>query len=264
MTDQTRASQFGDGFFESILVIDGKIPLLAGHWSRAVRTASYLHMDLSEDFNSKDKLADLILAQVPSTGSIRCRLDVWRAGAGRYLPESNHTNLELNISPCDNPLNREFIIKERLEIAGGIQLYSKGMNRYKTISKIEQVLLSIEAREKSCQDLVVLNELGHICEAISSNIFFIDKRGALWTPGLSSGCLPGVMREYIIQLFGPEMTIHESRIISSDLPRFVSCFVSNAIQGIVPVYNIMEHKFNTEIVENFNNILIDSLLSMPN
>jgi len=264
MTVQTRASQFGDGFFESILVIEGKIPLLAGHWTRALRTASFLHMDLSETFDTKENLADFILEGLSSKSCLRCRLDIWRAGGGRYLPEHNHTLQEVVIIPYDNPFNREFLIKDRLEVAEGIQMYSKGMNRYKTVSKIEQVLLSIEAQEKCCQDLVVLNELGQICEAISSNIFFIDKKGDLWTPGLSSGCLPGVMREYIIQVFGSGMTIHESVIISSDLPRFVSCFVCNAIQGIVPVNNIMGYQFNVELAKNIHKILIDKLLGKSN
>lgn len=48
-------------------------------------------------------------------------------------------------------------------------------------------------------EIIWINEKGHVCEGSFTNIFFQDKAGKWHTPHLDCGILPGTMRAYLIQ-----------------------------------------------------------------
>ena len=49
--------------------------------------------------------------------------------------------------------------------------------------------------------MVLLNERGEVAECTAANIFCV-REGRVLTPPLSSGCLPGVTREVLLEI-GP-------------------------------------------------------------
>lgn len=46
--------------------------------------------------------------------------------------------------------------------------------------------------------MLFVNEAGDLVEASRTNIF-VEKGGVLFTPPLSSGCLPGILREELLE-----------------------------------------------------------------
>ncbi|WP_210527012.1 aminotransferase class IV family protein [Rubellimicrobium arenae] len=74
---------------------------------------------------------------------------------------------------------------------------------------------------------IFANERGEVCEGTITNLFF--DRGEGWrTPPLGSGCLPGILREEML-----EQGAQEEVLAVADLPR-VRLAVGNALRGIVP------------------------------
>lgn len=72
-----------------------------------------------------------------------------------------------------------------------------------------------------------LNERGEVCEGTITTLFF--DRGEGWrTPPLGCGCLPGVLREELL-----EQGAREEVLRGEDLPG-VRLAVGNALRGLVP------------------------------
>lgn len=64
----------------------------------------------------------------------------------------------------------------------------------KNLSWSENLTWYERAHDHGLDEVVLLNERGEVCECTSANIFavFVNAQGAqVWTPPLSSGCLPG-------------------------------------------------------------------------
>jgi len=84
------------------------------------------------------------------------------------------------------------------------------------------------ARHCPPQDEVLfLNERGKVVEGSRTNIF-VERDGALLTPPLSAGCLPGVLREALIA----EGRCREASLSPEDLTR--GFFLGNSLRGLIP------------------------------
>lgn len=63
----------------------------------------------------------------------------------------------------------------------------------KSTSYAENVVMAQYAAEKGADEAIMSNTYGYLCEGTGSNIF-IERRGEVITPPLSSGCLAGITR----------------------------------------------------------------------
>ena len=67
----------------------------------------------------------------------------------------------------------------------------------KVTSWIQNLTWLERAKATGCDEVVLLNEHGRVSECTSANIFAVTADG-VWTPPLSSGCLPGVTRSVLL------------------------------------------------------------------
>jgi branched-subunit amino acid aminotransferase/4-amino-4-deoxychorismate lyase len=256
-----RGQLYGDGFFESMLVVDGAIPLIHLHYERILRTANKLKLVMPDYLLSRTHFSEFLCSYYSEHFGGRLRLNVIRDGGGLYFPESNQAIIQISLSDFDNSLNILKIHKNNVAFAQSLNLYSKGLGNFKLLAKSEQVLLSIERQERDLDDLIVLNEKGEIVECISSNIFFIDYEGRHYTPSLDSGCLEGVMRQVVIEyckennILGEEVTI-----LPTHCKQFISAYCTNAVQGIVPIAKIEDVYFDMKPAFMFSDLMNKQIL----
>ncbi len=94
--------------------------------------------------------------------------------------------------------------------------------------KVEQDLT-----KSGMDDLILLNESNRMVECSRSNIFLISGK-SVFTPGLSHGCIPGIMRTIILKILaGMEYAIHDSSSLTpSALSDAEEVFLSNTIEGV--------------------------------
>ncbi len=84
---------------------------------------------------------------------------------------------------------------------------------------------------------------GHICEGITSNIFWI-KGGAIYTPSIETGLLNGITRQFILAMAKSlQMPVHEGLYRESDLESASEVFFTNSVQEVVPVNRIGNRTF---------------------
>ncbi len=103
--------------------------------------------------------------------------------------------------------------------------------RHKTTARApyERALAALSTRPEVF-DAIFFNTRGEVSEGARSNVF-IERDGALLTPPLSSGLLPGVLRRQLIE----SGRAVEGVLSEDDLRGAQRIYLGNALRGLVPV-----------------------------
>jgi branched-chain amino acid aminotransferase len=113
------------------------------------------------------------------------------------------------------------------------------LSNIKSGNALIYVLAAIFAKENQCEDAIILNEYGRVCEATSSNIF-MKYQGKYYTPPLSEGCVDGVMRKVWIQeLIKQGFSVLEQPVTIELLAIAEEIWLTNVIQGPIKLNKIL-------------------------
>ena len=95
---------------------------------------------------------------------------------------------------------------------------------------------SVQAR--GFDEAILLNERGEVSECTSANIFVADG-DRVWTPPLSSGCLPGITREVLLsEIHAEGFEIGEKTLMPADLDSADEVFITSTTRDLLPVLEI--------------------------
>jgi para-aminobenzoate synthetase/4-amino-4-deoxychorismate lyase len=92
----------------------------------------------------------------------------------------------------------------------------------------EKALNNIKANK--CFDMVFCNLQGQITEGARSNIF-IEKNGKLYTPPLSCGLLPGILRKVLLN----QKKCYEKILHPEDIFNAERIYCGNSVRGLIVV-----------------------------
>ena len=87
-----------------------------------------------------------------------------------------------------------------------------------------------EARLGGANEAIRINERGQITSACMANVFWLSD-GRLFTPALSTGCLPGTTRELVIE----SLEVAEVEAQIDELRKADAIFLTSAGLGVVQV-----------------------------
>ncbi len=232
-SSHSRIYKYGDGFFESIKVINKKPQLFDLHYNRIKRASTLFHLPLQEKWSQKF-FEDQIELMCLKNGWLnsRCRIIFYRESEGFYVPERNRCCflIEMSESGGNYPIND---VGLKLGDYGQILKASNFISFFKPLSAINYVLAGIYAAENKFGSVILYNEAGNVAETFNANIFIISNDEVL-TPALSEYCLDGVMRHYIIhKLRNLGCVVRETAITEEDLLNAEEVFLTNATRGMV-------------------------------
>jgi len=231
-SSESRIYKYGDGYFESIKILNRQAFLFDKHYNRIHRAAALFKLPLKERWTQK-YFEDQIELLSLKTGVVngRCRMTFYRDAEGYYAPESNRCGFLIEMTEGPN----RFYLNDKGLVLGSFQQLLKPSNFtsfFKSLSCITYVMAGIYAVEHNLNSVVLYNENLRVSEIHNANIFVIIEDDIL-TPALSEYCLDGVMRQYIIEkLKMAGKNIIETEITEEDLLSADEVFVSNASQGM--------------------------------
>ena len=216
---------FAQGVFETILIKKEAI-FLEEHINRLNKSVDI--MNLGEHINTKfiknfikeEKLKNIVLKIVVTEKNI-----VFSTREIKYSKEDYENGFKLKLSyVLRNPTSR--------------------MTYIKSLSYNENLYEYNKANKEGFNEVVFLNIYGNIAEGATSNIFIIkDKK--IYTPKISDGILPGVVRNWVIENF----EVCEKHLNKKDLYSADEVFITNSVLGIMKVVQFEEKKYNTNVVE---------------
>lgn len=230
----SRGYRYGDGFFESCKLSDGRILQLPLHADRIRKSALLLKLNLPTWWDEISWETTVLKAcKDANFASARIRLTIFRDADGLYTPNDSNACMvtEINETKGVGPYQWN---EEGLNIGTYKELVknSNYTSTLKTCSALVYTLAGIYAKEHGLDDVVIFNEYGRPCESVSSNIFVV-KGEFLLTPPISEYCIDGVMRKVIMQLadaYG--YSIQERPISEIDLSASEEIFTTSATRGI--------------------------------
>lgn len=242
-SSRSRIYKYGDGFFESIKVIQRTPQLFDLHYQRIQRASTLFHLPLQEKWTLKF-FEDQIELMCLKNGwlNARCRIIFYRDSDGFYAPERNKCSflIEMSESTGHYPINDKGL---KLGSYGMILKPSNFLSFFKPLSAIQYVLAGIHAIENNFDTVLLFNEAGYVSEVYNANIFIVLDDEIL-TPGLNQYCLDGVMRQYIInKLRDLGYVVRETEISEDDIYSADEVFISNATRGIAWIENYGEKHF---------------------
>lgn len=124
------------------------------------------------------------------------------------------------------PENAKIILSKQLVDSQNSFLYHKTTSRELYDAEFHKYCIQGDYIE-----VIFENEDGYITEGSRTNIF-IEKDGQLFTPAISCGLLPGIMRQDILNKNG---NIQESFITKGELLSADKIFICNSVRGIIQV-----------------------------
>ncbi len=225
---ENRAFRYGDSLFETLRVFDGRMPFISLHFNRLSEGLKLLNYDVPYFFDL-DFFQHEIEKLTQKKGQHSIRFMIYRKDGGLYSPKENGFDFLISNSPLKN--NKFEIPKKGLRV--GI-LKNKILSHHyfshlKTGNSLPYILAGQEKQKNNWADCLILNSTGNITEAISSNVFFIQKNSIL-TPPISSGCISGTTRKTILEQL--DLPIEEKEIPPEELKNVKGILLSNSIQGI--------------------------------
>ena len=246
-----RGYAYGDGLFETIKVVHGKILFWEDHYFRLMASMRIMRMEIPMNFTMEfleTQIQETLEANQLSKGSSRVKLQVHRNEGGLYTPATNDISFVISIKELSEDfylLNEEFYL---VDLFKDYYVSPSLLSTLKTNNKALNVVGSIYAKENNLNNCFLLNTNKNIVEAINGNVFLVKGR-TIKTAPLSDGCLKGVMRTQLINIIEalPEYDLVEASISPFEIQKAEELFITNVIVGIQPVSKYRKKVFTNTV-----------------
>ena len=255
-TTKNRAFRYGDALFESVRILDGRLPFLKYHYDRLKHGMEVLGFDIPTHF-SIIFFENEIKKLTRDKGNFRIRLTVYRSDGGLYTPENNTPVFLIEAKQIAD--NQFTVNKEGLNI--GTYTKSKlplsSLANLKTSNSLAYILAAQFCQKNNWDDCLILNQAGRIAETYKANIFFI-KNNVIYTPSLDEGCIAGVMRKVVINILQEmKKEVIEAPIPPEKLNEFDAIFITNATRGVQWISRVFD-------IKNYEKILVNEIVERLN
>ena len=228
---------FGDSIYEVVATKYGKPCFLDEHLERLFASASGISLKIPF---SENEIRNQIQSTLDSAQNSESYI--------RIIVTRGVGEVDIDPSYCFKP-NIIILVKNLPQIQD--EKYSKGISvslvsikrnsrdslnpAIKTGNYLNNILARVEASKMGAEDAVMMNSLGQLTEATTSNLFFVLE-GQLLTPEKKCGILSGITREKIIQLANENGVVLEEGIWPGEaLSKADEIFLSGTVKNIMPV-----------------------------
>ncbi|HWQ40591.1 MAG TPA: aminotransferase class IV [Desulfosporosinus sp.] len=235
LLSRDRLALFGFGLFETLLITE-KGPLFVDlHWQRMNKGADFLGLKLPAK-NQWLKRVQEFIEQTPKIFPYALRITLSGGAPEAHLP--SQLLLYKRLIPYTPA---QYALGIRLHVLPSLRNEHSPLTSIKSTNYMENILAKEAAKRNGAEEGLWLNTGGFLSEGTMSNLFLI-KGEALYTPALSSGCLPGTRRQIILGLAHTlQIPTYEGSYPLSNLLSADEIFMTNALMGIMPVRQIDDY-----------------------
>lgn len=229
MDDRKNFKLYGSGIFSTIAVREGKPIHWEKHWNRLQTNAKAIGIDLHT--YQPDAVLLKLTKAINDKGLTdgKARLTFYDNRASEIWPDDAasdaRTALDILIGECRS-LPKDF----RLSISPYPINSRSPLAGIKSCNYLEPILSLEEAKKRGFHEAIRLNERGHVTSACMANVFW-EKGGEMFTAALSTGCLAGTTREYVLE----NIDCREVEAAIGEIEAAHAVFLTSAGLGIVRV-----------------------------
>lgn len=241
-----RGFSYGDGLFETILVVGTILPFKQLHWQRLQRGCERLGIVL--DVNLLEQYIDKLLQHLSKSDGNSQQKSILKIivtrGMGKrgYKPSTGAIpTIVLQLSKKPEPIDYNdgvalCLCKHRLGL-------NPSLAGIKHLNRLDNILASMEIDSEKYQEGLIFDLNDNLIEAVSRNVFII-KDEELITPILDNCGVAGVARDLILEKYRQQLSLltKEKPITRDELFNADEVFLTNSIDGVWPVKSIEDKK----------------------
>lgn len=254
-----RGFLYGDGVFETIKAVRGKLLFWEDHYFRLMASMRILRMEIPMTFTPDYLEAELlktIEASALSDSSARVRITVYRAGGGTYTPETNAVGFYAFAKALSTPFYTLSKAPYEVELYKDHYVNADILSTLKTTNKMLHVTGSVFAQENGYNNCLLINANKNVVEALQGNLFLV-KGNVIKTPPLTDGCLRGVIRKQIMAIIPQkkDYILEETSISPFELQKADELFITNTIIGIQPITKYRKKSYESSVAADLLKLL---------
>ena len=231
----------GDGVWEGLRLVNGRIAFLSRHLDRLWDGAKMLRMDIGLSREAlKARLFDVIEANGMTDG-VHIRLMVTRG-----VKRSPYQDPRLVVGQATIVIIPEWKQPKPELIARGLNLFTVHIRRtgpaeqdqkINSHSKLNCILACIQAMEAGADEALMLDDRGFVATCNSTH-FFIVRDGEVWTSG-GGYCLGGITRGAVLRAARREgVPAFEKDFSLFDVYGADEAFTTGTFAGLTPVARV--------------------------
>ncbi len=265
ISPDNRSFRYGDGFFETLKMVNGKIILADHHFERLFASLRLLQFQKPDYFTPAYLLeqATMLAKKNYHHKLARIRITIFRGEGGLYEVDNHfphHLIQTWELNPAVNNFNENGLV---LGVFKDARKICDGYSHVKSNNYLPYAMAALWAKQQKLNDALLLNPYDRVADATIANVFIV-KDGVIKTPATSEGCVSGVMRRYLLQCLRKEnMPVEETRLEYDDVLQASEIFLTNAVYGIKWVKQLEESGYTHQLSSLLYKKMIDPLLISP-
>jgi branched-chain amino acid aminotransferase len=221
----------GWGVFTTLRTHRGQPFAFERHWARMGRDAARLGVPFDyQEGRVREAIAEVARANQRLEGM--ARVSFVRNKGGLWEQADDHPPADLLVFTRELvpwPAAHRLRIEPRAIFSAGHYAGAKMLSWVPHAAALEQ------AHAQGFDEVLLLNEKGQLAECSSANVFLVREGRAL-TPPLSSGCLPGVTREILLEIApAAGLDVIEQELTLDDLSSADEVFISSTTREVAAV-----------------------------
>jgi branched-chain amino acid aminotransferase len=233
---------YGEGVYETLRTYH-RVPFLYERHADRLRNSAAL-MALPVPFSDADLLRamhETVAAHAGGLNEAYIRVLLTRGvGELTYNPAACPVpTTVIIVKPFPEPAARTFDQGITVSLVSVRRNHPLALNpMIKSNNLINNALAMQEALKRGADEALMCNQAGELVECSQSN-FFIVRAGAVLTPPLAAGLLPGITRAFVMELAGElGLSAREERLTPADLETADEAFITGTTREVTPVVRV--------------------------
>lgn len=233
---------YGEGVYETLRTYNGRPFLYARHMRRLRQSARMIVLNIPfTDEQLAEQIRETTTAANLGGGEAYIRVLVTRGiGELTYDPKATpNPSVVIIIKPHVDPPPDAFEKGVKVCLSPILRNHPGSVNpMIKSNNLLNNALAMQEALRRGGTEAIMRNYLGELTECTQSN-FFIVKDGAVLTPPVEAGLLPGITREFVFEVGKAvgievrEQVLHDTDVFAAD-----ESFLTSTTKEIVPIVQV--------------------------
>lgn len=235
-----RGFLYGDGLFETMRSYGGRVHLLRRHLARLAEGGRAIGLAIPAGEELRIAVREVLGQDVG--GDARVRITV-----SRGVDPDGPPTLFIRRQPLlqkDKPQENEKIDDAAAAAGEDLVLFASRRSvpeigpRLKSLNYLPEILAQDGLRRQGLREGLFLTAEGYVAEGSVSNIFCVID-GALVTPPVELGILPGITRGRVLELARDAgIPVAERPFFPDDMIKGEECFYTNSVRELVPVRSL--------------------------
>jgi len=232
---------YGEGVYETLRTYDRRLFLFDRHARRLRRSASMIALDVTfSDEQLLTAITDtMVQAQFGDEAYVRV-LVTRGVGELSYDPKATPSpTLAIIVKPQVDPSASVYQDGVAVAIVDTIRNHPGSVNpMIKSNNLMNNALAMQEAIRRGAFEGVMRNYRGELTECTTANLFVV-KDGAVLTPPLDAGILPGITREFIFEIATAiDINVRAAVLRDDDLYGADEAFLTSTTREAVPITSV--------------------------